>query len=329
MVSSKKRILVTGGAGFMGSAFIRYGLSHALCERLINLDLLTYAGDPANVEMFAQDPRYLFVKGDIRDQTLVERICKEEKIDTIAHFAAETHVDRSSAGPHAFLETNVYGTFALLEVVRRIPHIRFHQISTDEVFGSLGMTGLFTEESPYAPNSPYSASKAAADHFVRSYAHTYGLFVTLSHSSNNYGPHQHPETFIPRMVSLCLQKQRLPVYGKGENVRDWLYVEDHAEAIWTILKSTKRGEVYNVGGSCEKKNLELLDLIIDEVATQCEEDPEVFRKLIHFVPDRPGHDFRYGLDGSKIRRELGWQPRHTLHEGLKKTVSFYLWLSPV
>lgn len=329
MQLGKKRILVTGGAGFMGSAFVRYGLSHSLCERLVNLDLLTYAGDPRNVEAWAQDSRYLLLKGDIRDQELVERICREERIDTIVNFAAETHVDRSIARPQDFLETNVYGAFALLEVVRRMPQIRFHQISTDEVFGSLDETGFFREESSYSPNSPYAASKASADHFVRSYAHTYGLFVTLSHSSNNYGPHQHPEKFIPRMISACLQKQTLPVYGTGRNIRDWLYVEDHAEAIWTILESRKRGEVYNVGGSCERKNLELLDLIIAEVATQSGEHPEVFRKLITFVEDRPGHDFRYALDCAKISRELGWTPRHTLHEGLRKTVSFYLCVLPV
>ena len=320
----KKRLLVTGGAGFMGSAFIRLLLKDSLCERVVNLDLLTYAGNPANLEAYADDASYLLVQGDIRDEKLVEKICREEEIDTIVHFAAETHVDRSIAGPHAFLETNVCGTFALLQVVRKIPHLHFHQISTDEVFGSLGETGIFTEESPYLPNSPYAASKAAADHFVLSFAHTYGLSVTLSHSSNNYGPHQYPEKFVPRMINACLTMQPLPLYGTGENVRDWLFVEDHAEAVWKILNDGKIGEMYNIGGSCEKKNFDMLHLIIDEVARQCEENPETLRQLITFVEDRPGHDFRYGLDCSKIRRELGWSPRHTLAEGLKKTVSYYL-----
>lgn len=326
---SAKRLLVTGGAGFMGSAFIRYGLLHHLCEKMVNLDLLTYAGDASNIEAHATDPRYLFVQGDIRDEKLVEKICKEERIDTIVHFAAESHVDRSISGPQAFVETNVCGTVALLQVVRSMPAIHFHQISTDEVFGSLGVTGHFHEESRYSPNSPYAASKAAADHFVQSFAHTYGLSTTLSHSSNNYGPRQHPEKFIPRMIGACLHKQPLPVYGKGENVRDWLYVDDHAEAVWIILKSKKRDEVYNVGGSCEKRNLELLHLLIDEVALQCHEDPDTLRRLITFVEDRPGHDFRYGLDCSKIQKELGWAPRHHLHEGLKKTIQFYLCPSSV
>jgi dTDP-glucose 4,6-dehydratase len=321
---SKKRLLVTGGAGFMGSAFIRFGLERALCEKLINLDLLTYAADLKNLEPVENDPRYSFIHGDIRDQALVEKLCKSEKIDTIVHFAAETHVDRSIESPTAFLETNVKGTFALLEVVRKLPKIHFHQISTDEVFGSLPHTGFFEESSQYKPNSPYAASKAASDHFVRSFAHTFDLSFTLSHSSNNFGPCQNPEKFIPRMISCCLQKEALPIYGSGENVRDWLYVEDHAEAVWTILQKGKKGESYNVGGNSERKNLEILELLIQEIALQCDEEEEVFRRLIAFVKDRPGHDFRYALSTRKIEKELGWKPRHDLKRALKKTVSWYL-----
>ena len=318
-----KRLLVTGGAGFMGSFFIRKALASGYAK-VVNLDLLTYAGNLKNLEEVQHDPHYLFVQGDVRDEKLVETLCLEEEINAIVHFAAESHVDRSIARPQAFLETNVGGTFALLEVVRRMPKIHFHQISTDEVFGSLPEKGAFHEKSPYAPNSPYAASKAAADHFVRSFAHTYGLSFTLSHSSNNYGPHQYPEKFIPRMIRACLQKEPLPVYGDGKNVRDWLYVEDHAEAVLRILEQGKAGETYAVGGSSEKKNLDLLHLIIDEVAAQTQENPAPLRELITFVEDRPGHDFRYALDCSKIRKEIGWTPHHTLKEGLKKTVNFYI-----
>ncbi|MBI2742744.1 MAG: dTDP-glucose 4,6-dehydratase [Chlamydiales bacterium] len=321
---SNKRVLITGGAGFMGSAFIRQGLKSSALDFLINLDLLSYAGNLKNLEEIEGDARYRFVRGDIADEKLVESLCIQHQIDTIVHFAAETHVDRSIAGPAAFLETNVAGTFHLLEVVRRLPHIHFHQISTDEVFGSLDETGVFTESSRYEPNSPYSASKAAADHFVRSYAHTFGLSVTISHSTNNYGPHQYPEKFIPRMITHCINQQSLPVYGSGRNVRDWLYVDDHAEAVWEILKKGQKGEAYNIGSSCERSNLELLGELLDEVAKQTGEDPSCLRQLITFVPDRLGHDFRYALNTEKIRREIGWKPRHTLKEGLAKTVSWYL-----
>jgi dTDP-glucose 4,6-dehydratase len=319
-----KRILVTGGAGFMGSAFIRFLLRESACARLVNFDLLTYAGDLKNLSEVGQDPRYRFVQGNILDETLVAQICREESIEAIVHFAAESHVDRSITGPKAFLETNVQGTFALLQVVRKLPHLHFHQISTDEVFGSLSDEGLFHEESPYLPNSPYSASKAAADHFVRSFAHTFHLSTTISHSSNNYGPYQYPEKFIPCMILGCIEKKPLPVYGNGLNVRDWLFVEDHAEAVWKILENGKRGEVYNIGGSSEKKNLDLLHLIISEVAEQTGEEVEALRSLITFVKDRPGHDFRYALDISKIQKELGWKPRYSLEAGLKKTVEWYL-----
>ena len=319
-----KRILVTGGAGFIGSAFIRYGLSRFPCESLTNLDLLTYAADPAGLQSVEEDPRYLFVQGDICDEDLVERLCISHQIDAIVHFAAETHVDRSIQEPTTFLYTNVAGTVALLEVVRRRPHIHFHHVSTDEVYGSLA-TGHFSEASPYRPNSPYAASKAAADHFVRAYAHTYGLSTTLSHCSNNYGPYQNREKLIPLMITRCLNKEPLPVYGAGLNVRDWLYVDDHAEALWTILETGKRGEVYDIGGACEKQNLELLGALMRALAEASGEEEAGYRSLLTFVPDRPGHDLRYAIDCSKIQKELGWRPRHSLTEGLKKTVDWYLY----
>ncbi len=232
-----KRLLVTGGAGFIGSAFIRYGLKQGIgCEKIVNLDLLTYAADLRNLASVENDPRYLFVQGNICDEALVEKICVEMGIDAIVHFAAESHVDRSISGPRAFYETNVGGTIALLEVVRRHPQIHFHHISTDEVYGSLASEGVFSEDSPYRPNSPYAASKAASDHFVRAYAHTYGISTTLSHCTNNYGPGQHVEKFIPRMIYGCYHRQPLPLYGSGANVRDWIFVDDHSEAVWTILE---------------------------------------------------------------------------------------------
>lgn len=320
-----KRILVTGGAGFMGSAFIRMVLKEkSTCEALVNLDLLTYAANLKNLEEIENDPRYRFVCGDICDLAKVLDICTKEKIDTIVHFAAETHVDRSITNPTAFLDTNVTGTFRLLEVVRKLPHIHFHQISTDEVFGALGASGSFSENSPYQPNSPYSASKAAADHFVRSYAHTFGLSMTLSHSTNNYGPHQYPEKFIPRMITRCLKKQPLPVFGSGAQVRDWIHVEDHAEAVWQILHKGASSEVYNIGANCERSNLDLLQEIIREVAHQTGMDASELNALIQFVTDRPGHDFRYSLNTDKIRNELEWTPRYSLQKGLAATVSWYL-----
>lgn len=317
-----KRILVTGGAGFIGSAFIRYGLSQLPCESITNLDLLTYAADLSSLDAVKDDPRYLFVEGDICDEGLVERLCAAHQIDAIVHFAAETHVDRSILEPTTFLYTNVAGTVALLEVVRRHPHIHFHQVSTDEVYGSLE-EGYFSEISPYRPNSPYAASKAAADHFVRAYAHTYGLSTTLSHCSNNYGPYQNEEKLVPRMISRCRNKEPLPIYGTGLNVRDWLYVDDHAEALWMILEKGKRGEVFDIGGECEKQNLELLNELIALIAEAAGEDEASYRALITFVPDRPGHDLRYAIDCSKIQKEIGWKPRHSFALGLKKTVDWY------
>lgn len=322
---SLKRLLVTGGAGFIGSAFIRYVLNHVPeCEKIVNLDLLTYAGNRRNLSDIEQDPRYVFVKGNVCDEPLVESLCKGNGIDAIVHFAAESHVDRSIKSPKLFFETNVGGTFSLLEVVRRLPHLYFHHVSTDEVYGSLSDSGYFSENSPYRPNSPYSASKAASDHFVRAYANTYGLSITLSHCSNNYGPYQFPEKFIPLMILNCLQKKPLPVYGKGINVRDWLYVEDHAEALWLILSKGKKGEVYDIGGGTERRNIDLLHLLIDEISLQKNSDPKELKELITFVPDRLGHDLRYAIDSSKIKKEIGWKPRHDLESGLKKTIAWYL-----
>jgi dTDP-glucose 4,6-dehydratase len=320
-----KHLLVTGGAGFIGSAFIRYVLgSVPACEEVVNLDALTYAADLRNVDLIAGDSRYAFVQGDIRDETLVEQICKEHGIDAIVHFAAETHVDRSIAGPRAFYETNVGGTLALLEVVRRQRHIHFHHVSTDEVYGSLASEGMFNEHSPYRPNSPYAASKAASDHFVRAYGHTYDLSWTISHCSNNYGPCQNVEKFIPRMIYGLFRKQMLPVYGDGAHVRDWIFVDDHVEAVWSILEKGERGHTYAIGGRCERRNVDLLHTLICEFAMLKKEDPQDLLSLITFVADRPGHDYRYAIDPGKIQRMLGWSPRHDLASGVRKTIGWYL-----
>jgi dTDP-glucose 4,6-dehydratase len=320
-----KRFLVTGGAGFIGSAFIRYGLKHNLpCEKIINLDLLTYAADLKNLASVETDPRYLFVQGDIRDEGLVEKLCVEHEIDGIVHFAAESHVDRSILEPRSFFETNVGGTLSLLEVVRRQPHVHFHHISTDEVYGALAHEGAFSEDSPYRPNSPYSASKAASDHCVRAYAHTYDLSTTISHCANNYGPCQNVEKFIPRMIAGCFHRKPLPIYGEGMNVRDWIFVDDHSEAVWSILEKSERGNIYNIGGECERRNIDLVHSIIHEFASLNEEDPKDFISLITFIGDRPGHDFRYAVDCGKIKQELSWRPVHDLSSGIRKTIAWYL-----
>ncbi len=321
----RKRFLVTGGAGFIGSAFIRYGLKHHLqCEKIINLDLLTYAADLRNLTSAEADPRYHFVQGDIRDETLIEKLCAEHNIDAIVHFAAESHVDRSILGPRAFFETNVGGTLSLLEVIRRQRHIHFHHISTDEVYGALTQEGAFTENSPYRPNSPYSASKASSDHFVRSYAHTYGLSTTVSHCTNNYGPCQNVEKFIPRMIAGCFHRKSLPVYGEGIQVRDWIFVDDHSEAVWSILEKGERGNIYGIGGECERRNIDLVHSIVHEFAHLKEENPKDFISLITFIGDRPGHDFRYAIDCSKIKQALCWRPSHDLSLGIRKTIAWYL-----
>jgi dTDP-glucose 4,6-dehydratase len=318
-------VLVTGGCGFIGSAFIRYLFRlPEFTGKVVNFDLLTYAANPDNVLGSVDTARYSFVQGDIGDAPLVARVCQEHGIDTIVHFAAESHVDRSISGPGAFIQANIVGTHQLLEVVRAHSQIHFHHVSTDEVYGSLGPTGLFTEATAYDPSSPYSASKAASDHLVRAYARTYGLSTTLSNCSNNYGPYQFPEKLIPLMILNLLEGKPLPVYGTGANVRDWLYVDDHAEAIWTIVQNGKRGETYNVGGEAEWANLALLHKLIEVVAQAAQRDPAALKQQITFVTDRPGHDARYAIDCSKLRRELGWSQRHDIEGGLLATVRWYL-----
>lgn len=319
-------ILVTGGAGFIGSAFIRYLLSDKVNFQgsCINFDALTYAGNLENLTSIQADERYRFIRGDICDPSQIEQACQEYEIDTIIHFAAESHVDRSIAAPHQFVETNILGTFHLLETVRKNPHIHFHHVSTDEVYGQLGEEGHFTEKSPYQPNSPYSASKAASDHLVRAYGHTYQLSTCLSNCSNNYGPYQFPEKLIPLMIINCLARKPLPVYGEGLNVRDWLFVEDHAEALYLLLQYGRKGETYNIGGESEKRNIDLVRQIIGVIAELQGENSQKLETLITYVPDRPGHDWRYAIDCSKIKQELRWKPCHPFEQGLKKTVKWYI-----
>lgn len=321
-----QNIFVTGGAGFIGSAFIRYLLAPQTGFRgtCLNFDALTYAGNLENLKSVDQDKRYIFEKGDIRNEALVEHLCQEHAIDTIIHFAAESHVDRSILGPQAFVETNIMGTFHLLEVVKRNPHIHFHHVSTDEVYGSLGETGLFTEETPYQPNSPYSASKAASDHLVRAYHHTYHLSTCVSNCSNNYGPYHFPEKLIPVMILNCFDRKPLPIYGKGVNVRDWLYVEDHAKALYLLLQQGRKGETYNIGGESEWRNIDLVYEIVRSISEIQGISRQELEMLITFVKDRPGHDLRYAIDCSKIKNELGWRPSCTFPEGLRKTIRWYI-----
>ena len=320
-----KSILVTGGCGFIGSAFIRYLFRQSeFTGRIVNLDALTYAANPDNVSGHVDEARYRFVHGDIQDAELLASLAAEEQLDTIVHFAAESHVDRSIHGPGIFIQTNVVGTHQLLELARAQPHIHFHHVSTDEVYGSLGASGLFSESSPYQPNSPYAASKAGSDHLVRAYAHTFGLSTTLSNCSNNYGPYQFPEKLIPLMILNLSEGKPLPVYGDGSNVRDWLYVDDHAEALWVILQRGESGRTYNVGGETERTNLELLHQLIDLYAELSERDARELRALITFVKDRPGHDQRYAIDCTRLKSELGWRQRHSLAAGLRSTVEWYL-----
>jgi dTDP-glucose 4,6-dehydratase len=327
------KLLVTGGAGFIGSAVIRLVLRETNAA-VVNLDKLTYAATPEAVAEVAGDPRYAFEKVDICERAEVERVFRTHRPDAVMHLAAESHVDRSIDAPAAFLQTNVAGTVTLLEVAldywrgldaKRQAGFRFHHVSTDEVYGSLGPSGRFTETSPYAPNSPYSASKAASDHFVRAWHHTFGLPVVTSNCSNNYGPWQFPEKLIPLVTINALIGKPLPVYGKGENVRDWLHVEDHARALWLILTSGKVGESYNVGGDSERRNLEVVEAIcdlVDQAAPPLAGGPR--RSLIAFVADRPGHDLRYAIDDTRLRAELRWSPRDSFASGLKRTVGWYL-----
>jgi dTDP-glucose 4,6-dehydratase len=331
-------LLVTGGAGFIGANFIRILLTRTpdFTGRIINLDALTYAGNPASLADIAAEfgeKRYVFVHGDIEDTALVPALFEKYGIDTAVHFAAESHVDRSILRPDSFIKTNVMGTFNLLEAARHAwksgdgsfrQGLRFHHISTDEVYGSLGDTGAFTETTPYNPRSPYSASKAASDHLVMAYYHTYGLPVTLSNCSNNYGPYQFPEKLIPLMILHILEGASLPVYGDGKNVRDWLYVEEHVHAVWAIITRGKTGEKYHIGGENEWDNITLLHKLIEVTAKKARLDPEKVTKTITFVKDRPGHDRRYAIDCSKIKRELGWKPKADFEQGLEDTVDWYL-----
>jgi dTDP-glucose 4,6-dehydratase len=334
-------ILVTGGAGFIGCNFIRFLLEKAegFSGRVINLDALTYAGNRmslADIEakhgaQGGAKARYFFEHGDICDRAFVESLFSKYEIDTVAHFAAESHVDRSILGPEAFIKTNVTGTFTLLDIARNAwkdekqrQGALFHHISTDEVYGSLGETGYFTEKTPYDPRSPYSASKAASDHLAMAYSHTYGLPVTLSNCSNNYGPYQFPEKLIPLMILNMLEGKPLPVYGDGKNIRDWLYVEDHNAAVWAIMRDGKTSEEYNIGGENEWENIKLLNVLIDITAEKTKLVPAKIRDTITYVKDRPGHDRRYAIDCSKIKRELGWKQTVSFEEGLARTVDWYL-----
>jgi dTDP-glucose 4,6-dehydratase len=326
-----QNILVTGGAGFIGSHFIRYALKEAgFSGRVINFDKLTYAGNLESLEDVRGEfgSRYVFEQGDICDGDRVREVLIKHQIDAVVHFAAESHVDRSILGPAEFIRTNINGTFTLLEAVRDFwsgrQDVLFHHVSTDEVYGSLGDEGSFTEETRYDPRSPYSASKASSDHLVSAYFHTYRLPVTKSNCSNNYGPYHFPEKLIPLMIRKIQSGEPLPVYGDGRNVRDWLYVVDHAEALWTIVTRGRPGETYNVGGENEWENLKLVQVLCETVALATGRDPRPVKERIVFVKDRPGHDRRYAIDCSKIKRELGWKPRTSFEEGLKKTVDWYL-----
>lgn len=330
-----KNILVTGGCGFIGANFVKLALARLENCRLVNLDKLTYAGNLANLTEVEKDPRYRFVKGDICDGNLVAGLFAEEEIDTVVHFAAESHVDRSILGPGEFIQTNIVGSFVLLDSARRSwldsghagqRSCRFLHVSTDEVYGSLGDTGLFSEDTPYDPRSPYSASKASSDHLASAYYHTYGLPVLITNCSNNYGPLQFPEKLIPLIINNALNGKELPVYGDGRNVRDWLYVIDHCEAILTVLLQGQIGETYNVGGNSERQNIQvvrsicdILDELVPPLGTG-----EPRQALIRFVKDRPGHDRRYAIDASKIRREFGWKPSVTFEQGIRDTIIWYL-----
>ncbi len=318
-----RSMLVTGGAGFIGSNFIRHVLAHEPDIHIINLDKLTYAGSLDNLKNLPHAERHHFVQGDICDVKIVKHILQHHHIDTIVHFAAESHVDRSISSPQSFVETNVLGTFTLLEAARHHQLRRFHHISTDEVYGSLQPEDpAFTETTAYQPRSPYSASKAGSDHLVHAYHYTYGLPVTISNCSNNYGPYQHAEKFIPTIIRSCLSSQPIPVYGEGKNIRDWLYVDDHCSAITAILKNGVVGETYNIGGNNEWENLELVKYICELIDKKYPQK-QPCSALIKFVTDRKGHDFRYAINDMKIRQNLNWKPAETLETGILKTISFY------
>jgi dTDP-glucose 4,6-dehydratase len=339
----KSNILVTGGAGFIGANFIRYVYEKTdFRGTIVNYDKLTYAGNLLNLDDIAKKfggKTYFFERGDVRDFEKIRETINKYGISIIVHFAAESHVDRSIFGPKDFIETNINGTFSLLEAARQLwtgrEDVRIHHISTDEVYGSLGDTGYFTETTPYDPRSPYSASKAGSDHIVRAYYHTYGLPVTISNCSNNYGPYHFPEKLIPLMILNAIEGKSLPVYGDGRNVRDWLYVEDHCNAIWLILNRGKKGETYNIGGECEKKNIDVVKRICEmlEDLYPIKNNTDLrklalnikqYSDLITFVADRPGHDWRYAINCDKIKKDLGWKQKHSFDEGLRHTITWYL-----
>ncbi|MGB7373491.1 dTDP-glucose 4,6-dehydratase [Pontixanthobacter sp.] len=322
------RILITGGAGFIGSAVVRAAI--AAGHEVINIDALTYAANLENVASVATDPAYVFEKADIRDRAELERIFAAHAPDAVMHLAAESHVDRSIDGPGDFIATNITGTFNMLEAARgywmdqgKPADFRFHHVSTDEVYGSLGASGLFTEDMPYDPRSPYSASKASSDHLVRAWHETYGLPVIITNCSNNYGPFHFPEKLVPVIIINALHGAPIPVYGKGENVRDWLYVDDHAGALLAVISRGENGRTYNIGGNNERRNIDLV-MTICELLDRLRPGDTPYSELIEFVTDRPGHDMRYAIDASRIERELGWKPSVSVEEGLRKTVEWYL-----
>ncbi|MEN8220074.1 MAG: dTDP-glucose 4,6-dehydratase [Pseudomonadota bacterium] len=325
------KLIVTGGAGFIGSAVIRYLINESETT-ILNIDKLTYAGNLDSLSPVSNNPRYHFAQVDICDAPALQQVLTQFQPDAIMHLAAESHVDRSIDGPAEFINTNIVGTYTLLETVRSYwqsldsaaqTRFRFHHVSTDEVYGSLGKTGLFTETTPYQPNSPYSASKAASDHLVRAWHHTYKLPVVTTNCSNNYGPYQFPEKLLPLMIINALAGKPLPVYGKGENVRDWLYVDDHARALCLVLEQGQVGETYNIGGHNEKTNLEVVQTLC-HILDEMQPTSAPHNQLITFVTDRPGHDLRYAIDASTIQKTLGWQPLETFETGLRKTVQWYL-----
>ena len=328
-------VLITGGAGFIGSNFIKYFLQKNSDTKVINLDKLTYAGDISNLEDVSKNKNYYFIEGDICNRSLIEELFSKYHFQGVIHFAAESHVDNSIKSPGAFIDTNITGTFNLLDVAKNywmvgpnqiksgFENARFHHISTDEVYGTLGETGLFSEQTPYAPNSPYSASKAASDFIVRSYFHTYGMNVVTTNCSNNYGPKQHNEKLIPTIIRKAISGENIPIYGDGKNIRDWLYVLDHCKGIDLVYKTGKTGETYNIGGRNERDNLYIVDVIcsiLDEVRPE----KKSYKEQITFVKDRPGHDFRYAIDASKIEKELGWKADENFESGIKKTIEWYL-----
>lgn len=324
-----KKIVVTGGAGFIGSHVVRRFLSRYNDYQIVNLDALTYAGNLENLNDIANSKNYRFIKGDIRDAEFIMQLFENEKFDAVIHLAAESHVDRSIQNPNAFVETNVMGTLNLLNAARHTWKDKFHEhlfyhVGTDEVYGSLGEKGFFTESSPYQPNSPYSASKAASDHFVRAFGETYGLNYIISNCSNNYGPNQFPEKLIPLFINNCIENKPLPVYGDGTNTRDWLFVIDHASAIDTIFHSKKRNETFTIGGFNEWKNIDLVRLLCDLMDAKLGRQKGFSQKLISYVSDRPGHDMRYAIDASRLKSELGWKPSVNFEEGLSQTIDWYL-----